>query len=189
MPEKRGFMEKKALRSEMKRRNREMDAAARGAASERIFGAVGASVEFGRAGCVALYCALDDEPPTREVLEGWRAGRRLVVPRVEGDRMRFYDYDPATLRRGAFGIEEPGPAARPCDPSEIDLVVVPGVAFTAAGDRLGRGKGFYDRYLSQPGVRAVKVGVCFAHQLVAELPAEPHDIRMDHVYTDGYGSE
>lgn len=59
--------------------------------------------------------------------------KRIVVPRVEGDVMRFCEYDPQTLRPGAFGIAEPGPEAQTCDPSEIDLVIVPGTAFTAAG--------------------------------------------------------
>ena len=69
-------------------------------------------------------------------------------------------------------------------PSEIDLVIVPGTAFTAAGARCGRGRGYYDKYLSRPDVHAVKVGVCFAHQLVGELPAEPHDVAMDCVVTE-----
>lgn len=49
---------------------------------------------------------------------------------------------------------------------------------------MGRGRGYYDKYLSQPEVHAVKIGVCFAHQLVGELPAEPHDVAMDYVVTD-----
>ena len=119
-----------------------------------------------------------------EALVRWSAVKRSVVPRVEGDAMRFYRYDPQTLRPGAFGIAEPGPEAQACDPSEIDLVIVPGTAFTSAGVRCGRGRGYYDKYLAQPGVHAVKVGVCFAHQLVGELPAEPHDVAMDYLITD-----
>lgn len=91
---------------------------------------------------------------------------------------------PADAASGAFGIAEPGPEAQTCDPSEIDLVIVPGTAFTAAGARCGRGRGYYDKYLSRPDVHAVKVGVCFAHQLVGELPAEPHDVAMDYIITD-----
>lgn len=108
-----------------------------------------------------------------------------VVPRVGGDAMRFFDYAPGALRAGAFGIAEPDVDAEPCEPSEIDLIVVPGTAFTQAGARMGRGRGYYDKYLSQPGFRGVKVGVCYAHQLVGELPVEPHDVFMDYVITDG----
>ena len=158
-------MTKKELRAAMRRRNLGMDAAERAEASRRI---------FGRAG------RLD----TAETLARWSAVKRIVVPRVEGDVMRFCEYDPQTLRPGAFGIAEPGPEAQTCDPSEIDLVIVPGTAFTAAGARCGRGRGYYDKYLARPDVHAVKVGVCFAHQLVGELPAEPHDVAMDYIITD-----
>jgi 5-formyltetrahydrofolate cyclo-ligase len=70
------------------------------------------------------------------------------------------------------------------EPTWPDLVIVPGLAFTAAGDRLGQGGGWYDRFLS--GVRAdcTTVGVCFAEQVVDELPVEAHDVTMDHVVTD-----
>jgi 5-formyltetrahydrofolate cyclo-ligase len=76
-----------------------------------------------------------------------------------------------------FGVREPqGPAV---DESLIDLVVVPGLAFTPAGARLGYGGGFYDRFL--PLVSAPHVGVCFAEQVLDDLPVEPHDIRVQHV--------
>lgn len=174
-------MEKKELRREMKRRNREMAPEERAAAAGRIFRRVGELPAFGAARCVAVFCSLPDEPPTDEALAQWSREKRIVLPRVAGEEMAFFEYDPATLVAGAFGIAEPGPGAVPCDASEIDLIVVPGVAFTAAGERMGRGRGYYDRYLSQPGMHAVKVGVCFAHQLVGELPVEPHDVRMDAV--------
>mgnify|MGYP005943741521 CR=1 FL=1 len=84
---------------------------------------------------------------------------------------------------GVYGIEEPTGEAF-TDYAAIDFIVVPGVAFTAAGARMGRGRGYYDKYLSQPGFRGVKAGVCYAHQLVGELPVEPHDVFMDYVVTN-----
>lgn len=172
-------MTKKELRAAMKLRNRTMTPQQRVAAAVRIFSQVAAMPAFAAARCVGLFCALPDEPPTDEMLAAWNGTKRLVVPRVEDEQMRFCDYDSATLCVGAFGIAEPGAAAGLCDPSEIDLLVVPGVAFTTSGARMGRGKGYYDKYLSQSGFRATKVGVCYAHQLVAELPVEPHDVPMD----------
>ena len=177
-------MTKKELRAAMRGRNLGMAPAERAEASRRIFGRVGRLEAFGAARTVGFFCSLRDEPDTAEALVRWSAVKRIVVPRVEGDAMRFYRYDPQTLRPGAFGIAEPGPEAQACDPSEIDLVIVPGTAFTAAGARCGRGRGYYDKYLSRPDVHAVKVGVCFAHQLVGELPAEPHDVAMDYLITD-----
>ena len=160
-------MTKKELRAAMRRRNLGMDAAERAEASRRIFGRAGRLEAFGAARTVGVFCSLPDEPDTAETLARWSAVKRIVVPRVEGDVMRFCEYE-----------------AQTCDPSEIDLVIVPGTAFTAAGARCGRGRGYYDKYLSRPDVHAVKVGVCFAHQLVGELPAEPHDVAMDYIITD-----
>ena len=178
-------MTKKELRAAMRQKNLGITPSERAAASGRIFARAELSEAFGRARTVGVFCSLADEPDTSEALARWSAaGRRLAVPRVEGDAMRFYEYDPRTMRPGAFGIAEPGPEARLCEPRELDLVIVPGTAFTAAGARMGRGRGYYDKYLAQPEVHAVKIGVCYAHQLVGELPSEPHDVAMDCVITD-----
>ncbi len=171
---------KQQLRKRMRQLNRAVSAADRRSAGERLCRRVEALPEFAAAHCVALFAALADEPDTMPMLERWAAGRRIVLPRVEGVQMQFYDYDPESLRRGSFGIDEPqrGDA---CDPADIDLIIVPGVAFTASGARLGRGRGYYDRYLSQPVFRAFRVGICYAHQIVDALPVEPHDIPMHRV--------
>ncbi len=171
---------KQQLRKRMRQLNRAVSTADRRSAGERLCRCVEALPEFAAARCVALFAALADEPDTRPMLERWAAGRRIVLPRVEGETMRFYDYDLESLRCGAFGIDEPQ-RGEACDPADIDLIIVPGVAFTASGARLGRGRGYYDRYLSQPALRASMVGVCYAHQIVDALPVEPHDIPMHRV--------
>lgn len=177
-------MTKKELRATMKKRNLSLGPEERAAASERIFRRIGELVPFREARCVALFCALPDEPATETALAGWGAAKRIVVPRVGGDTMQFFGYDPAMLCAGAFGIAGPGGTAVACDPAEIDMIVVPGTAFTPSGARMGRGRGYYDKYMAQYGFRAVKVGVCYAHQLVGTLPVEPHDVFMDYVITN-----
>lgn len=168
----------------MRCQNRAIDATARAVASERLCGAVEALVERLGVGCVALYAALADEPESRMLIEHLASkGVRVVLPRVEGEVMRFFDYAPDRVQCGSFGIEEPSVDATLCDPSDIELMVVPGVAFTASGARMGRGRGYYDKYLSQPSFRGRKVGICYAHQVVDELPTEPHDVTMDEVVT------
>ena len=94
--------------------------------------------------------------------------------------MEFYPYEPDNLECGAFGIIEPQ-GAEAIEPAQIDLIIVPGVAFTRSGKRCGRGKGYYDKYLSREGFRATKIGVCYAEQLAEDIPNEPHDIVMDRV--------
>ena len=166
----------------MRRLNRALDSRQRLRASAAIFSAVERLPEFRAARTVAVFAALPDEPATDEVLARWASTRRVVLPRVEGDAMRFYACRPDALVFGAFGILEPQ-GERPCPAGEIDLVVCPGVAFTADGRRLGRGRGYYDRYLGDPAFRGFRVGVCYAHQLVDDMPVEPHDVRMDRVIT------
>lgn len=132
---------------------------------------------------VALYASLPDEVYSFDAIEEWSQTKRVFLPRVAGDDMDFYPYVPGTLSSGAFGISEPQ-VGQAVEASEIDVIVVPGVAFTILGERLGRGKGYYDRYMSRPGFRATKVGVCYAEQLADDIPTEPHDIAMDYVIFD-----
>lgn len=176
-------MDKGSIRREVKKRVAQMSAEEKSAASRRIFGQVAASDEFRRAEVVAVYASLADEPQTAEFISEWQGCKRIVLPRVEGDVMRFYDYAPERMRKGAFGISEPVGDV-PCPPENIDFMVVPAVAFTRAGERLGRGRGFYDRYLSQAGFRAYTVGVCFSVQFADELPSEPFDVAVCKVISD-----
>ncbi|MBO7193126.1 MAG: 5-formyltetrahydrofolate cyclo-ligase [Bacteroidaceae bacterium] len=127
---------------------------------------------------IALFSPLGDEPLIWPLVEQMSKSLSVVLPRVEGDIMNFYTYDKEAMSVGAFGINEPrtGVSVSPCD---IDAIIVPGVAFTACGARMGRGKGFYDKYLSQDGFSALKIGVCFSEQIVDHIPVEQHDVAMD----------
>lgn len=138
---------------------------------------------FAAARTVALYHALPDEVPTAEMLRRWHGIKRLALPVISGDgEMFFREYTgEGDLGAGTFGIAEPT-AGRVIPPEDIDIALVPGVAFDAAGRRLGRGKGFYDRYLSRPdAARIYKVGICPPHALVPEVPAESHDVTMNEI--------
>ena len=129
---------------------------------------------------VALFAPLDDEVRIWPLVEYLSCSCTVVLPRVFGDVICFYPYS-TTVQTGVFGILEPVGTVE-VSPCEIDAMVVPGVAFTEAGARMGRGKGYYDKYISSQGFRAVKIGVCFAEQIVDSLPVEPHDVAMDSVY-------
>lgn len=116
--------------------------------------------------------------------------RRLVyLPRVSPDgSMTFLSIDRdwlTSVESGAFGIPEPiSSSAEHYDPSTAGetVVVVPGLAFDAQGNRLGRGKGAYDTFFARPNMyQAVKVGVCWSLQLVPSVPSESHDAQMDFI--------
>jgi 5-formyltetrahydrofolate cyclo-ligase len=104
-----------------------------------------------------------------------------VYPRVAGDDLGFHAVaNPAVdLAPGAFGIREPSSAMAKIPLDRIDVFLCPGLAFDGHGGRLGRGRGYYDRMLAGARHGSVKVGVCFAHQIVPDTFAEPHDVRMD----------
>ena len=127
---------------------------------------------------IALYASLPDEVISGEAIDTLATQKRVVLPRVAGDDMDFYPYDPTAMEIGSFGISEPQTEVA-IDPSKIDVIIVPGVAFTLSGMRCGRGKGYYDKYLSRNGFRAIKIGVCYKEQLAEDIPSEPHDILMD----------
>lgn len=174
-------MEKSDIRREVRQRIKALSPEERMAEARSIFDRVEALDSFGKAQCVAAFVAMPDEVPTKEILERWlKLGKRIVVPRVEGDIMRFYDYSPDRIVVGAYGIEEPV-GYDEVAPTEIDLIIVPARAFTLAGARLGRGGGFYDKYMSLEGFSAYKVGVAFGCQIFDELPTDKHDIRVDTV--------
>jgi len=107
-----------------------------------------------------------------------REGKALAFPRIENGALHFITG--GFLETGAFGVREPvGGAPAPAP----DLVLVPGLAFDAADFRLGRGGGFYDRWLeANPGVRTL--GLCFACQVVEKIPVESHDLKVDAVLTE-----
>ncbi len=129
---------------------------------------------------IMAYCALPDEVSLEPLFSKWLAeGKRIVLPRVTGDTtMELCSYLGADqLQPGAFGIMEPtGALFTDCD--QIDVAVVPGMAFDRDGHRLGRGKGYYDRFLPQLP-QAYKIGICFRSQLLDGVPTSNHDIIMD----------
>lgn len=150
--------------------------------SAKILAALEAHPVFRAAHTVLLYHSLKDEVDTHEFIRKWNGKKQILLPVVVGDDLEVRKYTtPEELVQGAFGIEEPTGELF-TDYDSIDLIVVPGVAFDSKGNRLGRGKGYYDRLLPRiPS--AYKTGICFPFQIVEEIPAEPFDIRMDEIIT------
>ena len=138
---------------------------------------------FRQAKTVMAYAAIPPEVDLTPVLEAiLTAGKTLILPRCEADGMmtaRRID-DLGQLISGAYGIPEPNPDAPVVSSAEIDLILVPGMAFDAFGRRLGRGKGYYDRFLENFHGRTI--GIC--GQLMESVPVEQHDITMDAVAVD-----
>ena len=172
-------LNKKAVRQRVRAEVAKLSEEVKSTISAAIFDKVCHLEEITKASTVALFVSLSDEPQSTSAIAKLSQSKRVVVPRIEGDEMEFYDISEG-LQRGAFGIMEPI-GNTPINPGDIDAMIVPGVAFTRSGARCGRGKGFYDKYLSHKDFRAYTIGVCYPCQVVEELPTEEHDKVMDEV--------
>lgn len=150
--------------------------------SADILAALEAHLVFRAADTVLLYYSLDDEVYTHEFVGKWSQRKRILLPVVAGDNLELRTYTGLhDMTTGAYGIGEPTGEVF-TNYAAIDLAVVPGVAFDHKGNRLGRGKGYYDRLLPHlPS--AYKIGVCFPFQFIEEVPAEAFDICMDEIIT------
>lgn len=128
------------------------------------------------------YSALPDEPDLTGVLQtAAKRGWSLALPRADpgGFIAARWEGDTALLRQGPWKAREPAADAPRFDPVELDLILIPCRACSSTGVRLGRGGGFYDRFLAQVRSECRKVGIGYRTQLFDELPGEEHDIRLD----------
>ncbi|MBR2114934.1 MAG: 5-formyltetrahydrofolate cyclo-ligase [Prevotella sp.] len=140
------------------------------------------NVQWSTFNVILLYSALPDEVPTQALMDDLVAqGKTVLLPRVINDRdMELRRYTgPQDLQEGAYGILEPT-GERFTDYEAIDVAIVPGMAFDAEGHRLGRGKGYYDRFLSRVP-HLYKIGLCFSWQMVDHVPCDEHDVVMDQI--------
>lgn len=136
---------------------------------------------------VALYVSDKNEPDFSGMLDKLRSkGIRFCFPAVRSGAIGFFSLPPAEeFVSGQLGIMEPGVTALPIKPEEIDIILVPGMAFDICGGRLGRGKGLFDRYLAgiPEDKRPLLVGTGHDFQILDRVPLEATDIPMDYVVT------
>ena len=159
--------------------------------SQRIWEIFLALPEFVHARTVLTYLDFGGEVRTRDyVPKLWQLEKRVAAPYCMAHELRlFHLKNMDELAPGAWRILEPKPEWRArldrnVEAAELDLIIVPGVAFDRKGDRLGLGKGYYDRFLRQVRPDAVKIALAFECQMVDEIPVLPHDVRMHKVITE-----
>jgi len=175
-------MLKADIRREMKARKRLFTQQELGEQSRAIVSKLLSHPRLQSAKTVLMYHSLPDEVDTHEAIQQLaRAGKTIVLPAVTGEgqmELRLYTNE-QNLETGRFGIKEPC-SKRFAMPETIDLAVIPGVAFDKDNNRLGRGKGYYDRFL--PTIpQTYKIGICFDFQKVEYTPTGSNDVKMDEV--------
>lgn len=177
-------MDKQELRKQVRAAKREVPLEDKIRRSMPIMQQVGELALFRSAQTVLLYWSMDDEVYTHDFVNRWYKEKCLLLPCVDGDDLLLRRYTgPDSLQPGPqFGIPEPtGPVFNDLD--KIDMIIVPGVAFDRHNNRMGRGRGFYDRLLKTTP-NAVKVGVAFSFQLFDIIPTEPFDVPMNLVVVE-----
>ena len=185
-------MDKQAMRSLMKTRLGEIQPEDLAQRSGQVAERLAAMPQWSSADTVLCFLSMPHEMDTTPLIHAARAaGKAVSVPRIEGADIRFLVMPPNTgeLPLDRWNIPVPDPFWPPLDPPRSGriLVACPGLAFDREGNRLGRGKGYYDRFLSRLRREASEVftvGVCLSEQLLPSLPHEDFDQRMDALVTE-----
>ena len=180
---------KPALRRQLREKLAAMTDPQRHAKSLSACSLLTSSPEFMTASVVMLYLSTPSEVDTSSLaLKCWQTGKSVVVPKVSWDQRRMLPVEITSLHDGmtttGSGIREPGETGKPIPLNLIDLVIVPGLGFTEAGFRIGRGMGFYDRFLAQSDFIGLSCGLSFEEQIVPCLPVLDHDVPLSMLVTD-----
>jgi 5-formyltetrahydrofolate cyclo-ligase len=179
--------EKKALRSKIIADRRKLTDNYRQRASNRMMTVFCALPDFKEPRKVLCYASLADEVQIRPLMEKWLSmGVTVALPRITGkgqmEAVNFTDFD--SLVEGEYGILTPDlEKGEVIPPEELDLIIVPGIAYDTRGERLGMGGGFYDVYLAR-ATKAKRIALAFSCQLVAKIPMEDHDVRVHKIITE-----
>jgi len=151
--------------------------------SRMVFQKIEELPEFINAKSVLLYWSLPDELPTHNFIEKWCKTKQILLPMVKEDKMLIKPFvSTQDLHKSDMGIWEP--ATQNEYLKHIDIVLVPGIAFDKFKNRLGRGKGYYDRYFTNKNI--TKVGICYDFQLLENVPTESYDVKMDIIITPNF---
>jgi 5-formyltetrahydrofolate cyclo-ligase len=177
------MIEKPALRRQMLTALGAMTTMEKSTASQQICTRLPGWPGFKMATTIALFYPTATEPDLRPLLA--ISEKRFLFPKCQpGHHLSWHP--PGHMnqwRPNRFGIMEPDPALDPAmDVREIALVLVPGLAFTACGARLGHGAGYYDRFLDALPPAVITAGICFSCQIPVQVPREAHDIKVHHLF-------
>ena len=185
MPE---AVDKSTIRHQLRQKLEALTDAQRQSKSLAATALLTATPEFASARIVMLYLTAAFELDTAPLaLKCWQAGKAVVVPKVSWDQRRMLPVEISSLQTRMTttgpGVREPV-SGQPMPVNLIDLVIVPGVGFSRKGHRIGRGMGFYDRFLAQPEFIGISCGMGFEEQVVPELPVLDHDMPLAMLCTD-----
>ncbi len=141
--------------------------------------------EYQKSKVIALYSNISSEVETKELIKISLENKKVVLPKINKDNtMDFYEIKCLKdLEIGAFNIKEPKVKnKKPIKKEEIDLMIIPGICFDKNKNRIGYGKGYYDKYLSNTNIK--KIGLCYEEQITKEIKSDKTDISLDYLITE-----
>jgi 5-formyltetrahydrofolate cyclo-ligase len=171
---------KKEVRAHIKNMSSKLTSEEKRSFSERTLYILEHHPVFIQSDIIAMYWSLDDEIKTHDFILKWSKVKTILLPVLHEDDLYFATFNSVNdlVSEDKYGIPEPQ-TGKIYNIDTIQLIVVPGIAFDQKNNRLGRGKGFYDRALK--ACNCTTIGICFPHQILNEIPVEPHDIKVDEV--------
>ncbi|MDO5759824.1 MAG: 5-formyltetrahydrofolate cyclo-ligase [Bacteroidota bacterium] len=177
--------EKKILRKQIRDKKKLYSLEEKKEFSKPIFERIERLEIFQKAKTLLCYWSMEDEVFTQDFVNKWYKSKTLLLPCVEGNDLVLRQYlGKESMKAGEqFGILEPT-GKEYTDFENIDIMIIPGVAFDSNKNRMGRGRGFYDRLLNT--LSAKKIGICFDFQIVESVPTESFDIKMDVVISSSF---
>lgn len=144
--------------------------------------------EYAKSEVIMIFLSLSDEVDTSPlVLRSWQDRKRILAPKISWNQRRLIPIEIRSLTEdltvSSLGVREPATGI-PFPIGLIDLVIVPSLAIDGVGQRLGRGRGFYDRFLAHPEFQGKTCALAFDEQFVDDVPVGPHDKPIDMIVTD-----
>ena len=175
---------KNKIRNEIIQKKKQYSSKEIASLSEIVFSRITQMPEFSASKQILAYFSVPGEVQTIEFIEHYKDKKDILLPVVDGDVLSLKKYTgKENCIKGAFGIPEPV-GTIVSDMQSVDLAIIPGIAFDRAGNRLGRGKGYYDKLLFRFPRKTLKIGVCFDFQLIDLVPTDDWDIPVDMVVTE-----
>ncbi|MBU8891351.1 MAG: 5-formyltetrahydrofolate cyclo-ligase [Bacteroidales bacterium] len=175
--------QKKKIREQIRNKKNRFFLEEKKRKSASVMGQVEKLDAFLKSKIVMAYWSMDDEVFTHDFILKYCGEKQIILPVVKGDNLVLKKFTGlSNMEPGeSFGIGEPvGEHFENID--QIDMIIIPGIAFDKNLNRLGRGKAYYDKLLKK--TKALKVGVCFDFQLLSSVPINEHDVKMDLIITD-----
>ncbi|HXK50847.1 MAG TPA: 5-formyltetrahydrofolate cyclo-ligase [Clostridiales bacterium] len=173
---------KKNIRKRIRELKKELSETERRARSLPVLRKLETLPEFLSANIIFIFWSMEDEIDTRDFIVKWSDRKKFILPSVNGVELLLKEFNSVNELVAGDIYSIPEPDGIPFDKfDDIGLAIIPGIAFDRKNNRLGRGKGYYDRILHKLKGRTPLIGICYDFQMVDEVPVESHDIKMDGV--------